>query len=107
MSIKLTKKELKKIGEELGGYYLGGNVYNYENCIYFLTSKDVKKIGENTKNKDIIKRIEKYNVNDIQIFTKQLFYSAGIYGNSGQLHKIFVYNKKNNDLVDEFFVYYC
>ena len=117
--IKLSKKQLKKQAEDLEAYYFTGNVYNYENCIeylknlaYFKNIKDTDEIEQDflknvNKNyllsaQDIIESIKRI---DSDTYTcNQLAYSAGVYGNSGQLHEIKLY--KNNNLVARYYFYY-
>lgn len=106
-SVKLTKKKLRETGENFNAYYLGGNVYDYENIIYYLEQKQIENIDNNNsielKNYILIN----YKLEDINISSKQLFYSCGVYGNNGQLHKISIYNKDWSKLIDTLFVYYC
>ena len=117
--IKLSKKQLKKQAEDLEAYYFTGNVYSYENCIeylkqlaYYKNRKDTGEIEQDflknvNKNyllsaQDIIESIKRI---DSDTYTcNQLAYSAGVYGNSGQLHEIKLY--KNNDLVARYYFYY-
>ena len=37
---------------------------------------------------------------------EQMYYSCGMYGNNGQLHKVRVYDKDYKDVLDVFFIYY-
>lgn len=104
-SIKLTNKKLKETGENFNAYYLGGNVYDYENIIYDLEQKQIENINKNIELKNYI--LTNYKLEDINISSEQLFYSYGVYGNNGQLHKIFIYNKDWSELIDTLFVYYC
>lgn len=124
--IKLSKKELKKEAERIEAYYFTGNVYNYENVVYYLqrlawktekgtktkNKKDIqnikkellKNINSNyfTSLQDIVKNIETIKHDNYSI--NQLYYSAGLYGNSGQLHEIKLYNKGNINAI--YYVYY-
>lgn len=124
--IKLSKKELVKEAQHQEAYYFTGNVYSYENVIHYLSNlcyetqtdkkkekkEDIKntinRLRENTNSnytnslKDIIKNIssikhDAYNV-------EQVAYSAGLYGNSGQMHTIKLYNK--NNIVALYYCYY-
>lgn len=104
-SIKLTNKKLKETGENFNAYYLGGNVYDYENIIYDLEQKQIENINKNIELKNYI--LTNYKLEDINISSEQLFYSYGVYGNNGQLHKILIYNKDWSELIDTLFVYYC
>lgn len=124
--IKLSKKELKKEAERIEAYYFTGNVYSYENVVYYLQQlawktekgtktknrKDVqnikkellKNINSNyfTSLQDIVKNIETIKHDNYSV--TQLYYSAGLDGNSGQLHEIKLYNKGNINAI--YHVYY-
>ena len=43
----------------------------------------------------------------VYIMATQLFYSAGIYGNNGQLHKVDILDKSTSKKLDTIYVYYC
>ena len=43
----------------------------------------------------------------IHIMTTQLFYSAGTYGNNGQLHKVDILDRSTSKKLDTIYVYYC
>lgn len=115
MSKKITKKLLKEMGENFGGYQYGGNVYDYENAIHYIqnsyyTSEMIKeKFVDNQywNRKDLRELVCKYKDLDCRMSATQLYYSAGIYGNNGQLHKIKVYDKDYKDILDVFYIYYC
>lgn len=123
--IKLSKKELKREAEYQEAYYFTGNVYSYENVIYYLNSlcyetetdkkgykKEIEKTIERSKENtganyinsllDIIENIQKIKHDSYKI--DKIAYSAGIYGNSGQLHTITLYNK--NNIVGMYYTYY-
>lgn len=117
MSVKLSKKDLGNIGIAQDGYYLGGNVYNYENAIFYLEKLDIEGIKKSihatgTDIEYLIKRLEKYDLSQVAILTMQVFYSAGEYGNNGQMHKINIYDKNvekygKYNMLDTIYVYYC
>ena len=50
MSKKVTKKLLKELGEDFGGYYHGGNVYSFENVLHYIENYNYT--SEEIKNKD-------------------------------------------------------
>ena len=122
--IKLSKKQLRAEAEYQEGYYFTGNVYSYENVIFYIGQLVWKtETGKKTENKSRIKEIKKEllkNVNSEYINSaidiikniesikhdaykiEQIAYSAGLYGNSGQLHKITLYYKNNITAL-----YYC
>lgn len=125
-SIKLSKKELKRRAELEEGYYFTGNVYSYENVINYLgqlawrtergrKTENRKRIAEIKKEllkninnnyfnslKDIINNIETIKHDNYSI--NQLYYSAGLYGNSGQLHQLKLY--KNHAVIASYVLYY-
>lgn len=125
-SVKITRKELIRRGEIEEGYYFTGNVYSYENVIFYLTQlawrterghktenkqriKEIKKeLLKNINSKyftslqDLVKNIESINHNNYSI--DQLYYSAGLYGNSGQLHQLKLY--KNHSVIASYVLYY-
>lgn len=83
MSIYLTKKSLKNLAESLGAQKLCNNIYYYENIVH------------STKN--LIQELELVDCVDIRdgyITSDQIAYCAGIYGNSGQLHKVTYFDEK-------------
>lgn len=125
-SIKISKKELKRLAELEEGYYFTGNVYSYENIINCLgqlswrteagtKTKNRKRIVEIKKEllkninsnyfnslKDIVNDIEKIKHDSYSI--EQLYYSAGIYGNNGQLHQLKLY--KNHAVIASYILFY-
>lgn len=111
MSVKLSKKDLKETGIAHEAFYLGGNVYAYENAIFYLGIRDIEKLQKSSfKGNDIenlIEYLKKYNMEEIHIMTRQLFYSAGEYGNNGQLHKVDILDRKTSEKLDTIYVYYC
>lgn len=123
--IKTSKKEIRETGERRNGYYFTGNVYSYENCIYYLRSlayetesdkigyveqieETIKRLHENVRKEtqertsELVKMICTIEHDDMNM--EQVLYSAGIYGNNGQLHELTLYNKGN--IVAMFTLYY-
>lgn len=115
MSKKVTKKVLKELGEDFGGYRYGGNVYDYENAIHYIenshyTSEDIRnKFVDNEywNRKELRELVCKYKDLGYKMSAEQLYYSYGIYGNNGQLHKVKVYDKDYNEHLETFYIYYC
>ena len=110
MSVKLSKKELGNTGIAHDGYYLGGNVYTYENAIFYLEIRDLENLEKSVKGNDIEKLIDylkQYDMDNVHIMTTQLFYSAGTYGNNGQLHKVDILDRSTSKKLDTIYVYYC
>lgn len=125
-SIKISKKELKRRAELEEGYYFTGNVYSYESIINYLgqlcwrteagtKTKNRKRIAEIKKEllkningnyfnslKDVVNNIETIKHDNYCI--NQLYYSAGIYGNNGQLHQLKLY--KNDAVIASYVLFY-
>lgn len=82
MSIYLSKKDLKSLASSLNAIKLCDNIYYYENIVH--SSKNLIQELELLDHVDII---------DGYICAYQIAYSAGVYGNSGQLHKVIYYDE--------------
>ena len=82
MSIYLSKKALKSLAESLNAIKLCNNIYCYESII----SSTTKLIQE-------LDLVDCVDCQDGYIYSQQIAYCAGIYGNSGQLHKITYYDE--------------
>ena len=114
--MELTKKQLKELSISLNAYYMGGNVYDYENIVYYLEYKmDLQSLKKYNK-QDLSKLLEdinkQYNLDNFlngiyKISATQIAYSHGIYGNNGQLHQLKIYNTKTNEHISSYYVYYC
>lgn len=112
---KLTKKNLKNTAESMGAFYCGGNVYNHENITYYLKHKqmdEIKKYANDNYNdiNDLMDFLDNLLVGDLEqynIWCNQIAYSAGAYGNNGQLRQYKVINKENDEIIREFYTYYC
>ena len=116
--IKMSKKDLKDMAISLGAYYCGGNVYNHENIAYYISTREFSKIVqyENSKN-DVSKLLNNldnlyglYNMemeNKYSIVHNQIAYSCGTYGNTGQLIKYSVVARNTNEVIYNFYTYYC
>lgn len=114
--MELTKKQLKELSISLNAYYMGGNVYDYENIVYYLDWKmDIQSLKNYTKNglSQLLQDIDKqYNLDNFlngiyKISATQIAYSHGIYGNNGQLHQLKIYNTKTNEHIYSYYIYYC
>ncbi len=101
-SVKLTKTQLKEMAKNLKGVYCGGNVYQYENGIFYLNTNHAEET--NTNIKEYLANLE-INLKRVDFLAYQVAYSCGTYGNSGQLHKVEIW--QNNKVIHEFFTYYC
>lgn len=76
---KVTQKEMCKIAKNLGAKRLGNSCYQYEGVL-----SNIKLIK--TLNLDVCK--DNFGYDNGYINKQQLYYSCGVYGNSGQLHFI-------------------
>lgn len=111
---RITKTKLKELAKNIDAYYYGGNVYNYENAISCIEScyTSIDRILEEFKtskyyNRDQLRElIVKYKNLGYKMSCKYLYYSCGINGNSGQLHKVYVYDNEDQH-IDTFYIYYC
>ena len=125
-SLKISKKELKRRAEIEEGYYFTGNVYSYETIVTYLSqlawrtergrktenkkrikeikSELLKNVNKNYLNslQDIVKNIESLNHDNYSL--NQVYYSAGLYGNSGQLHVLKLYKK--HQVIASYVLYY-
>ena len=107
-SLKMSKKDLKQMSENLGAIYCGGNVYNYENTIHYINSlyydENLSKLSE-----EILLELYyyKFDKNKHYINSNQLAYSCGMYGNSGQLFKHTIYSRSDEKIIGVFYTYYC
>jgi len=116
--VKLNKKQLKDLAISLSAYYCGGNVYNHENIAYYISTREFSKIVQygNIKN-DISKLLnnlnELYNINELEngnkysIVHNQIAYSCNNCGNSGQIIKYSVVARNTNEVIYNFYTYYC
>lgn len=108
--VKLTRKTLQKEANRLGAYKLGSNVYKYENAISKLYR--LKYVDEHDTCFDtdlynqFVRMVKAENVGAFRADVKQMYYSSGVYGNSGQLHEVRI-TDINNKLLNVYFVYYC
>ena len=107
---KLSHKALKDMGRNLSGYYFDGNIYAHENRLHYLTmlpyyANRPERVAEvrhmNPEIMGLWARLEAL-APDSTNYT-QLAYSCGIYGNSGQLHKIDYY--KNGEIVETVYIF--
>ena len=125
-SLRISKKELRRRAEQEEAYYFTGNVYSYESVVHCLEAlswrtekglktknrsrrKEIKKeLLKNVNSKyfnslyDIVEKIETIKHDSYSI--KQVYYSAGLYGNTGQLHTLKLYDKGN--IVASYCFYY-
>lgn len=107
---KLSRKELQKEANRLGAYKLSSDVYKYENAISKLYR--LEEVNENDSCFDgklfnqFVRMVKAENDGAYWADVTQMYYSAGTYGNNGQLHEVRI-TDINNKLVNVYFVYYC
>lgn len=92
MSIYLSKKSLKELSRNLGAIKLCNNIYVYENIIH--------------SSMNLIRELNLVDCVDGYICVNQIAYCAGIYGNSGQLHKITYYDEIRKERFTKFVCVY-
>lgn len=108
--MKLTRNALQKEANRLGAYKLSSNVYRYENAISSLFR--LEEVDEHDSCFDaetfnqFIRMVKAENVDAYRADATQMYYSAGVNGNNGQLHVVRI-TDINNNLVNVYFVYYC
>lgn len=91
MSIYLSKKDLKNLATSLNAKKICNNIYYYENIVNSSTN--------------LIKELDLVDCVDCRegyIVAYQIAYSAGIYGNSGQLHKVTYYDEIRKERFTKF-----
>ena len=102
-SVKTSRKQLAQTALNLDATKLANNVYCYENAIHYLCMLQAhNKLFED--NKAVEELISRYP-NATCVTYSQLFYSCGIYGNNGQLHRVDFY--ENDEIIGTEYVYYC
>lgn len=83
MSIYLSKKALKELAKRLDATKLCSNIYYYANIVH--SSKNL------IKELDLVDRVDM--IVDGYINTEQIAYCGGVYGTTGQLHKVTYFDK--------------
>ena len=115
MSIKLSKKQLLRMAERLDAIQCpSGNVYTYENVIYGIERINLDvgwrvTVPDLTKSEPINRLMEYLEdlvlgCNAEMVRCKQIAYSAGTYGNTGQLHAIQLW--RDGVVITTEFIYY-
>lgn len=120
--MKQTKKDLKELAKALGAYYCGGNVYTHENIEHYLQNGNFEEIKKYSRvDNDILSMIDflnrVYGLNNFNTSNNRhnlymisgalLSYSAGVYGNNGQIFKYEIYNNQTQECIYTFYTYYC
>ena len=107
---KLSRKALQKEANRLGAYKLTSDVYKYENAISTLYRLEEVDEHDSCFDADafnkFVRMVKAENAGAYMACTTQMYYSAGTYGNNGQLHEVRI-TDINNNLVNVYFVYYC
>lgn len=85
-------------------------MYKYENAIsklYRLEEVDERDTCfEAEAFNQFVRMVKAENAGAYRADAAQIYYSAGTYGNNGQLHEVRI-TDINNNLVNVYFVYYC
>lgn len=107
---RLSRKALQEHASDLVAFRLSSNIYKYDNDLSALY--ELKKVNENDNCYDgkllnaFIDRVKLENPDSYRVSTKQLWYSAGTYGCSGQMHKLEVLDRDYN-VINTYFTYCC
>lgn len=91
MSIYLSKKNLKSLAASLNAKKISNNIYYYENIVNSSTNL--------IKELDLVDCVD---CRDGYISAYQIAYCAGVYGNSGQLHKVTYYDEIRKERFTKF-----
>lgn len=104
---KMSHKALLNEGRRLNGLYFSSNTYEYENCIEMIQClREDKKLTCTSKAyNDTLEQLKKDYPNLKSICATKIAYSAGVYGNTGQMHKLELYDS-NYNLLDVLHAYY-
>ena len=104
---RMSHKSLLSEGRRLNGLYFTSNTYEYENCIAMIQSlrEDKKHTCTSEIYSETLEQLKKDYPTLKSICATKIAYSAGIYGNTGQLHKLELYDGKYN-LLDVLHAYY-
>ena len=107
---KLTRKTLQKEANRLGAYKLSSDVYKYENAISKLYRLEEVEEHDSCFDADLynqfVRMVKAESDGAYRADVTQMYYSAGTYGNNGQLHEVRI-TDIDNKLVNVYFVYYC
>ena len=102
--IKMSHKKLMAYGKSLGGLYFCGNIYSYQDYIKMLQRLEEAEYTRNRTYMDILKKLKKEYPTLKRIWATQVAYSCGINGNTGQLHRLKLYDEKDK-LLDVLYAY--
>lgn len=107
---KLSRKALQKEANRLGAYKLTSNVYKYENAISKLYTLEEVDEHDTCFDADafnqFVRMVKAESAGAYRAEVAQMYYSAGVYGNNGQLHEVRI-TDLNNKLLNVYFVFYC
>ena len=105
---RMSLRALRDMGANLGGFALTGDIYYYENDLSRLAS--LEPLGEDERQlpydtdrvNEVISEIKKRFPGASSCSRYQIAYSCGMYGNTGQLHRLEVLDKDWEHLGDVF-----
>lgn len=111
---RLSRKALQAEGQKLDGIKLNCNPYTFDNAIHYISQLENVPAGsylcgaEENENRinDIINQIKKDFPESKGCSYEYLYYSAGVYGNNGQLYKVFVLDADYNRTENSFYIYF-
>ncbi len=111
---KLSRKALLAEGKRLNGIQLNCNPYTFDNVLHYISNLETVPAGsylcgneENEKRvNEIIKKIRERFPNSIGCGRAQLYYSAGLYGNNGQLYLMYILDSDGNRTENDFYIYF-
>ena len=106
--IKMSHKQLVETSKMLDAQHFDGNIYAHENRVHYLISvvydpiQTIQECKDESENFNKLLR-EVIDLHATSVNSKQLAYSCGIYGNTGQLHRLNYY--KDDKLIKSIFIY--
>lgn len=111
---KLSKKAIQAEGQKLDGIKLNCNAYTFDNALHYISQLENVPAGsylcESEENEsrvnEIINQIKKDFPESKGCNYEQLYYSAGVYGNNGQLCKMYVLDADYNRTENSFYIYF-
>lgn len=107
--VKMSHKQLVEIAKTLDAHYFDNNTHKHENRVFYLmlvVSNPVRAVER--ANKMEIEEFSKLlreviDLHATSVSSKQLAYSYGKYGNTGQLHRLSYY--KDDKFIKSIFIY--
>ena len=106
--IKMSHKLLTQLSKSVDAYYFDGNIYQHENRVDYLMTvvyNPVLAIERSKNQSELFNKLlrEVIDLHATSVTTKQLAYSCGTYGNTGQLHRLNYY--KDDKCIKSIYIY--